>query len=117
MILRRGVFTVVIQLVQIAPLAAITILVTRVTGAHGRGVYALVSSVAIIASMLASLGISWAAIYYIGRRQYPLHRVVSTLLTAALISSAASMTVVGLLYVLLHCSDFYQVGAVAALLM
>ena len=91
MILRRGILTVLVQFVQIAALAAITILVTRVTGAHGRGVYTLASSVAIIASTLCALGISWASVYYLGRLQFELERVVATLLTASAATAIVSM--------------------------
>jgi len=117
MILRRGVFTVLIQLIQVVSLSGITILVTRVTGAHGRGVYALVSLVAILASMVASLGVSWASIYFIGRRAFPLDSVVSTLLTTCAVTAAASMSIVGAAYIALRASYFHEVAADQAILM
>ena len=84
MILRKGLLTILIQLFQLVALVGTTVLVTRVTGAHGRGIYALVYSLATLAAMVTALGISWAGIYYIGKRLFPLADVASTLLTASL---------------------------------
>src|ERR1700692_3262875 len=91
MILRKGLLTVVIQLFQLASIVAITVLVTRVTGAHGRGVYTLVYALANLAAMITALGISWAGIYFIGKRLFPLANVVSTLLTVSLAAAAVAM--------------------------
>src|ERR1700704_7053380 len=91
MILRKGLLTIVIQLFQLAAIVAITILVTRVTGAHGRGVYTLVYALANLAAMITALGISWAGIYYIGKRLYPLADGASTLLTGSLAAAGVAM--------------------------
>ena len=82
--IRKGVLVNLIQLVKVAALVGITILVTRVTGAHGRGIYTLASSVAILAATITALGISWAGIYYIGKGLFPLADVASTLLTVSM---------------------------------
>src|SRR5450756_635330 len=99
MILRKSIFTILIQVVQLITLVAVTILVTRVTGAHGRGIYTLVVSVATLSAYVTGLGISWAGIYYIGKRQFPLAAVVSTLLTVALAAAAGTMLVLAAAYV------------------
>ena len=89
--IRKGVLVNLIQLVQVAALVGITILVTRVTGAHGRGIYTLASSVAILAATITALGISWAGIYYIGKSQFPLDRVTSTLLTVSIATAGVAV--------------------------
>jgi len=63
MILRKGLLTIVIQLFQLVAVVGTTILVTRVTGAHGRGIYALVVTLATLAAMITAFGISWASIH------------------------------------------------------
>jgi O-antigen/teichoic acid export membrane protein len=115
--IRKGVLVNVIQLVQVAALVGITILVTRVTGAHGRGIYALASSVAILAAMVTALGISWAAIYYIGQRLFPLADVASTLLTASLAAAGVAMVGIAAAYLLFQNTYFHEVSPTQALLM
>ena len=115
--IRKGVLVNVIQLVQVAALVGITILVTRVTGAHGRGIYTLASSVAILAAMVTALGISWAAIYYIGQRLFPLADVASTLLTASLAAAGVAMVGIAAAYLLFQNTYFHEVSPTQALLM
>jgi O-antigen/teichoic acid export membrane protein len=115
--IRKGVLINLIQLAQILALVGITVVVTRVTGAEGRGIYTLVSAVAMIAATIAGFGISWAAIYYIGKAAFPLAGVVSTLLTTSL--AAAGISTVGLLaaYLVLQHSYFHEVSLDQALIM
>jgi len=115
--IRKGVLVNVIQLVQVAALVGITILVTRVTGAHGRGIYTLASSVAILAAMVTALGISWAAIYYIGQRLFPLADVASTLLTASMAAAGVAMVGIAAAYLLFQNTYFHEVSPTQALLM
>ena len=115
--IRKGVLVNVIQLVQVAALVGITILVTRVTGAHGRGIYTLASSVAILAAMITALGISWAAIYYIGQRLFPLADVASTLLTASMAAAGVAMVGIAAAYLLFQNTYFHEVSPTQALLM
>ena len=117
MILRRGLLTNLIQSIQLVALVGIIILVTRVTGAHGRGVYTLVSSVAILAAMITALGISWAGIYYIGKRLFPLADVASTLLTVSLASSGVAVAGVGVVYLLFQHTYFHEVSTAQAVIM
>jgi len=117
MILRKGLLTIVIQLFQFVAVVGSTILVTRVTGAQGRGVYALVSSVATLAAMVTALGISWAGIYYIGKRQFPLENVASTLLTVSLAAASVSVAVLGVVYLLFKGSYFHDVTTRQAVIM
>ena len=94
-----------------------TILVTRVTGAHGRGIYTLASSVAMLASMITALGIGWAGIYYIGKRLFPLADVASTLLTVAMVSAGVAIGGVAAAYLLFQHSYFHEVSTTQVLLM
>lgn len=117
MILRKGLLTVLIQLFQLAAIVAITVLVTRVTGAHGRGVYTLVYSLANLAAILTALGISWAGIYYIGKRLFPLADVASTLLTVAMVAAAVAIAGLAAAYFLFQHSYFHDVTPTQALIM
>jgi O-antigen/teichoic acid export membrane protein len=117
MILRKGLFTIVIQLFQLASIVAITVLVTRVTGAHGRGVYTLVYALANLAAMITALGISWAGIYFIGKRLFPLANVVSTLLTVSLVAAGVAMAGLAAAYFLFRSTYFHDVGLTDALIM
>lgn len=117
MILRKGLLTILIQLFQFVAVVGSTILVTRVTGAHGRGEYALVSSVATLAAMVTGLGISWAGIYYIGKRQFPLADVASTLLTVSLAAASVAVATLGVVYILFRDSYFHEVSAPQAVIM
>jgi O-antigen/teichoic acid export membrane protein len=117
MILRKGLLTTLIQLFQLVALVGITILVTRVTGAHGRGIYTLAASVGTLAVIITALGISWASIYYIGKRQFALADVVSTLL--AVCAASAGVATVGLAaaYVIFQHSYFHELSSTQALVM
>jgi O-antigen/teichoic acid export membrane protein len=115
--IRKGILVNLIQLVQVAALVGITILVTRVTGAHGRGIYTLASSVAILAATITALGISWAAIYYIGKSQFPLRDVASTLLTVSIGTAGVAMAGLAVVYFLFQHSYFHEVSVTQAVLM
>ena len=117
MILRKGLLTVLIQLFQLAAIVAITVLVTRVTGAHGRGVYTLVYSLANLAAILTALGISWAGIYYIGKRLFPLQAVASTLLTVAIVAAGVAMTGLAAAFLIFKDTYFHDVTVTQALIM
>jgi O-antigen/teichoic acid export membrane protein len=116
MILRKGLLTNLIQVFQLLALVGITILVTRVTGAHGRGIYTLGSSVAILAAMITALGISWAGIYYIGKRLFPLADVVSTLLTVSVAAAGVAMVGLASAYVLFQHTYFKEVSPTQAVI-
>src|SRR5437879_5130931 len=115
--IRKGVLVNLIQLVQVAALVGITILVARVTGAHGRGIYTLASSVAILAATITALGISWAGIYYIGKNQFPLQRVTSTLLTVSIATAGVSVVALAVVYLMFQNTYFHEVSPSQALLM
>jgi stage V sporulation protein B len=117
MILRKGLLTIVIQLFQLAAIVAITVLVTRVTGAHGRGVYTLVYALANLASMITALGISWAGIYYIGKRLFPLADVASTLLTVSLAAAGVAVAGLAAAFFLFRSSYFHDVSLTQAVIM
>lgn len=111
MILRRGIFTLVLQVCQIAATAGIIIVVTRVTGAEGRGIYSLMGTLASMATAISAVGVSWAGIYYIGKREFPLEDVVATQLTAALVSAAVGVLGIAAAYLLARDSYFKDVTA------
>jgi O-antigen/teichoic acid export membrane protein len=115
--IRKGVLVNLIQLVQVAALVGITILVTRVTGAHGRGIYTLASSVAVLAATITGLGISWAGIYYISKNQFPLARVTSTLLTVSISTAAVAAIALAVVYLVFQQTYFHEVSPSQALLM
>jgi Membrane protein involved in the export of O-antigen and teichoic acid len=117
MILRKGMLTIVIQLFQLAAIVAITVLVTRVTGARGRGVYTLVYALANLASMITALGISWAGIYYIGKRLFPLADVASTLLTVSLAAGGVAVAGLAAAFFLFRSSYFHDVSLTQAVIM
>jgi|SRR5665213_2867497 len=117
MILRKGMLTIVIQLFQLAAIVAITVLVTRVTGARGRGVYTLVYALANLASMITALGISWAGIYYIGKRLFPLADVASTLLTVSLAAAGVAVAGLAAAFFLFRSSYFHDVSLTQAVIM
>jgi O-antigen/teichoic acid export membrane protein len=117
MILRKGLLAIVIQFLQLIALVSTTVLVTRVTGAHGRGVYALVYSLSTLSSMVTALGISWAGIYYIGKRLFPLKDVVATLLTVSIAASIVAMAGLAGAYILFQHSYFHDVSPTQAAVM
>ncbi len=117
MILRKGLLTTLIQLIQLVALLGTTILVTRITGAHGRGIYTLASSVANLASMITALGISWAGIYYIGKRLFPLPDVASTLLTVSTVAAGVAIAGVAAAYLLFQHSYFHELTTTQAFIM
>ena len=117
MILRKGLLTTLIQFFQLVALVGITILVTRVTGAHGRGIYTLVGSVAILAAMITALGISWAGIYYIGKGLFPLGDVVSTLLTVSMAAAVVAMAGLAAAYLLFQHTYFHELSPIQVLIM
>ncbi len=117
MILRKGLLTTLIQLFQLLALVVTTILVTRVTGAHGRGIYTLVYSWASLTAVITALGISWAGIYYIGKGAFPLAEVVSTLLTVTIAAAGVAMAGLAVAYLLFQHTYFVDVSISQALLM
>jgi O-antigen/teichoic acid export membrane protein len=108
-VLKRGLWTFGIQLLQLAASVGTTVLVTRVTGPHGRGVYTLIGTVAGLSAMISAVGISWAGIHFIGRRRFPLQRVASTMLTSALPLSALAVVGIAAAYALTRHSYFREV--------
>jgi O-antigen/teichoic acid export membrane protein len=117
MILRKGLLTILIQLLQFVALVGTIVLVTRVTGAHGRGIYALVYSLATVAPMITALGISWAGIYFIGKRLFPLSEVAATLLTVSLAAAGVAMAGLGAAYLLFQHTYFHELSPTQAVIM
>jgi stage V sporulation protein B len=110
LIVRRSALTFGVQLLQLAATVAVTILVTRVTGAQGKGMYTLVALVVSLSTLACGLGISWASIYHIGRGTYPLARAAGTIVTSSLMSGLVAVSVLGLAFVLFRRSYFHDLN-------
>lgn len=95
MIVRKSVLTFVLQVCQVAALVGVNVIVTRTTGPTGKGIFTLMSLLVTLGTAITGLGISWAAIYFIGRRTLPMREVAATLLTSSLVSAAVSMVGLG----------------------
>ncbi|HXG35527.1 MAG TPA: oligosaccharide flippase family protein, partial [Dehalococcoidia bacterium] len=70
-------FTFLISGGTYALVALTGIVVARKLGAHDRGVYSIVTTVALLYAAFAELGVSKAGIYLIGRGRYPLRQVAA----------------------------------------
>ncbi len=68
----------------------VAVLVARALGPQGRGVYALFLLSASIAQAALSLGVGVSAVYYLGKRTYPLSRIVANSQQIVLASAAVS---------------------------
>ena len=110
MIARRGVLTFVVQVTQVAALVGVNVIVTRVTGASGKGIFTLMSLLVTLGTAVTALGINWAAIYFLGRRQFTSRDIAPTLLACSLVS--AVVTDIGLVigYVAFRHSYFEAVS-------
>src|SRR5256885_16752348 len=67
--------------------AATGIVVARALGAHGRGVYALVVTIAYLFPSISSLGVSWAGVYFVGHKRCSLQEMISNTLAFWLLVS------------------------------
>lgn len=110
MIARRSFFTFILQVSQVAALVGVNVVVTRVTGVSGKGVFTLMSLLVTMGTAITALGISWAAIYFIGRRQYSSRDIAPTLLTCSLVSAIATDVGLTVGYVVLRDSYFRAVS-------
>jgi stage V sporulation protein B len=111
LIVRRSAYTFGVQILGLAATIALTILVTRVTGAQGKGLYTLVALVVSLVTLASSLGIAWASIHYIGRGTYPLAEATGTLITSSLVSAAFSTGALGLAFLLFRHSYFHDLNS------
>jgi stage V sporulation protein B len=110
MILRRSVLTFVLQVCQLAALVGVNVIVTRVTGPTGKGIFTLMSLLVTLGTAITALGISWAAIYFIGRRTLPMGDVATTLLTSSLVSAAVTLVGLGTGFLLFRDTYFAAVS-------
>jgi stage V sporulation protein B len=106
---RRSALTFVLQVAQVAVLVAVNILVTRITGASGKGVFTLMSLLVTLTGSMLSLGVNWAAIYFIGRDAFPRRDLVSTVLTCTLVSSLVSILAIVIAFVSLRHTYFKSI--------
>lgn len=110
MLARRSVFTFALQVAQVAVLVAVNILITRITGASGKGVFALMSLLVTLTGSMLSLGINWAAIYFTGRDAFPRRDLVSTVITCTLVSSLISMLAISIAFELMRHTYFKSIS-------
>ena len=110
MIARRSFFTFVIQVSQVAALVGVNVVVTRVTGASGKGIFTLMSLLVTLGTSLTALGISWAAIYFIGRGRRLARDISPTLMTSSLVSAAVTDIALAAGFFLLRTSYFKDVS-------
>ena len=68
----------------------VAVLVARALGPEGRGVYALLLLSASIAQAVLGLGMGVSAVYFLGKRTYPLSRIVANSHQVTLISAVVS---------------------------
>ncbi|HEY8815301.1 MAG TPA: oligosaccharide flippase family protein [Candidatus Dormibacteraeota bacterium] len=107
---RRGTLTFVLQITQLAALVGINVVVTRATGASGKGIFTLMSLLVTMGTAITALGLGWAATYFIGRRLFPVGAVAGTLLTSSLVSSAVTLTGLGAGFLLFRDSYFAAIS-------
>ncbi len=107
---RRSVLTLVLQVCQLAVLVGVNVLVTRVTGATGKGIFTLMSLLVTVGTAITALGISWAATYFIGRRLFPMSAITGTLLTSSLASAAVTLAGLGAGFAIFRESYFAAVS-------
>jgi stage V sporulation protein B len=106
---RRSALTFVLQVAQVGVLVAVNILVTRITGASGKGVFTLMSLLVTLTGSMLSLGVNWAAVYFTGRDAFPRRDIVSTVLTTTLVSSLVSILVIAVAFAGLRHSYFKSI--------
>jgi O-antigen/teichoic acid export membrane protein len=107
---RRGSLTFVLQITQLAALVGVNVVVTRATGASGKGIFTLMSLLVTMGTAITALGLGWAATYFIGRRLFPVGAVAGTLLTSSLVSSAVTLVGLGAGFLLFRDSYFAAVS-------
>lgn len=110
MIVRRSALTLGVQLLQLAATIAVTVLVTRETGAQGKGMYTLIALTVSITTLVCGLGISWASIYYIGRGSYPIAEAAGTVTTASLVSAVVATGIVAAVFALFRNTYFHELN-------
>ena len=90
-------FTIAVRIGSYALVAVAGIVVARALGAHGRGIYSLATTIAIMFSAFAELGISKAGIYFVGKERFSLQTIISNnlawLLTVSAVWIAATMAI------------------------
>jgi stage V sporulation protein B len=107
---RRSSITFVLQITQVAALVGVNVVVTRATGASGKGIFTLMSLLVTMGTAITALGLGWAAAYFIGRRLFPVGAVAGTLLTSSLVSSAVTLIGLGAGFLLFRNSYFAAVS-------
>ena len=110
MIVRRGAITFALQVCQLVALVGVNVIVTRATGPTGKGIFTLMALLVTMGTAVTALGISWAAIYFIGRRAFPLEDVTATVLTSSLASAGVTVAGLGAGYLVFRDSYFSAVS-------
>jgi O-antigen/teichoic acid export membrane protein len=108
---RRGAGTLSLQVLQLSASIAIAILVTRVTGAHGKGIYTLVATLVTLTTMVTGLGLGGAAVYFIGSRRVQAESIVGNLLVLTAVLTTFGIVALGLAFLVFRSSGFSAFGA------
>ncbi|MCD4680724.1 MAG: flippase [Bacteroidales bacterium] len=82
------------------------IVISRVLGPEGRGLYTSVYVVPIIVISFVTFGIRRSAIFHIGRKLFDEEDIVSTIYSLLLITSSIGIIVSGIVYYFINNSDF-----------
>ena len=92
------------------------IVISRVLGPEGRGLYTSVYVVPIIVISFVTFGIRRSAIFHIGRKLFDEEDIVSTIYSLLLITSSIGIIVSGIVYYFINNSDFTYPIIILALL-
>ncbi|MEX2159802.1 MAG: polysaccharide biosynthesis C-terminal domain-containing protein [Dehalococcoidia bacterium] len=78
-------FTLVVRVISYALVAITGIVMARALGAHDRGAYSLVTTIALTYAALSEVGISKAGVYFVGQRRTTVQDVTSNSLAWLLV--------------------------------
>ena len=94
----------------------IGIIISRVLGPEGRGLYTSVLVIPLIVVSFATFGIRRSAIFHIGRKLFDIQDIVSTVYSLLLITSIIGIIVSSIVYFVIDNSDYTYPLIILALL-
>lgn len=92
-------FTLIARVLNLILGMATSIIVARLLGPEGKGIYSLVILLPSFITAFTSLGIGPATVYYVARKQYPFQEIFGNNIFLSLLIGAGSVTI-GLIVVL-----------------
>lgn len=90
--------TLIGQAIGLAVVLGVNVLVARAWGPEGKGTYSLLMNTASIIMLLVNLGLSQAAIYFLGKGKYELQEVTENLITSGLLLSLGTTLILWILF-------------------